>query len=182
MNAPHPINRGISLRELDRMWLDAGGTIRRVGTSSELRYVWGREESHAYASQRKDAPLKLIMFVRKHLPTQEITMHNDVQGSSQRYPTPMNLGSAPTAEVKQLQAHTEQLAKLGAHLEMVGGRLFHLNNRLFGAQPQSAAGAGAPALDRDRVPVLQECGERVASLQRIISIVETEVDRLEQIA
>lgn len=60
------IERGISQRELDSLWLGWGGQIVAVRRTGERRYVApdGRK-SEPYSRRRKDASVRLIAFVKK---------------------------------------------------------------------------------------------------------------------
>lgn len=61
--------RGMSQRELDDLWLENGGTIVDVRRTGERRYVHPakRKRSAAYNRRRKDAPVRLVTFVRQVL-------------------------------------------------------------------------------------------------------------------
>lgn len=64
-----PVERGISMRELERLWREHGGTVVGVRRTGEVRYVYPltQQRSGMVSNRRKDAPLKLLTFVRRIL-------------------------------------------------------------------------------------------------------------------
>lgn len=60
------IERGISQRDLDALWVLMGGTIVPIRRTGERRYAHPSGRcSTPYSRRRKDASVKLIAFVRR---------------------------------------------------------------------------------------------------------------------
>lgn len=61
------IERGISMRELKRLWQQVGGEVQEVRRTGEVRFYYPPtgERSGMANNRRRDAPLRLVVFVRR---------------------------------------------------------------------------------------------------------------------
>ena len=63
------IERGISMRELKRIWESKGGQVIHRNRTGEVRFFNPRTKRHSgmVSARRKDAPVKLLTFIRREL-------------------------------------------------------------------------------------------------------------------
>lgn len=108
------VDRGISQRELDRIWESLGGKIIYKRRCGEGRYVApDGKKSNPYHHDRKDASLKLLTFVRQTIQRASLgglatqtgqynapvpVQPEDTQGSAQSV-SPLSVKRAPNGEV-----------------------------------------------------------------------------------
>lgn len=63
------IEQGVSMRVLKQLWLQHGGEIQPMRRTGEQRFYHPglKQKSGCYNNRRKDAPAKLVSFVRRLL-------------------------------------------------------------------------------------------------------------------
>lgn len=146
------VERGISLRELDAIWKQNGGKIVHLRRTGEKRYhhpATGKK-SGCHNARRKDAPVRLVSFVRSILDADVAASRREQPQSVRRVPKPTRPSKQRelTEASRELTEASRQLAssRPGAGRKKLGlaDLTFHRNTLLPGGPIAAPPLADAP--------------------------------------